>query len=584
MKQDELRMGWEAIVDNFTEASRVLEHLVETRHNQQEREKAFGIMWGYAERLDKQKKEDAFFLFGTSENYYDAQYSYEPGRNITDHIADLSSRFYNSQDMSKCRTSRKRLQRQSEAQKEIRTEGKDKVQELPFFIEESDSFVRDKIVYLQDYFGIAYDDQNWSQEQWFQVHQLLLILVKCEAKKTGILRRIREASFWRFRHEEGNPYWDFMQFIRRELLKSISFQDAVTLEYFAGTLRFCTNTLADAIVSRVTDENSGWCHISTNEVRNDLYPLILKRLKELNTSVETDFKKPEDLFIRAYLHFLLLSIDDELQEPRLEIDLSLLYKEKPDYITPFVEEKWKESRFSDNQAKNPVVGDVNTAAHIHWQGNFELVESFVVRETSKIVSEIWRNDSLVNRTESEMARLLKNRKQNIKRHSKGYAKVALLFLFYNRRKPPFVISLNELLGLIYLYEKCQFAQLTKRTGYNGGKNEHRDKTFTAIIGDLGDNIPLSIVFRDVERGWYEISCFMNTLNLLLDNATENGRSTSIEIKKELVRYLKKVIPVLGEESRIYRDITEIGEGIISTGKLRSYHAWKKKQNDEWSPR
>ena len=86
-----------------------------------------------------------------------------------------------------------------------------------------------------------------------------------------------------------------------------------------------------------------------------------------------------------------------------------------------------------------------------------------------------------------------------------------------------------------------------------------------------------VVFGDREERWYELASFMNTLDSMLKNETNEMLENRREISKEMLIYLKRIVPLLEEVPRKYNDLTEIAESIVSKHTLEQYCRWKEKK-------
>ena len=145
------------------------------------------------------------------------------------------------------------------------------------------------------------------------------------------------------------------------------------------------------------------------------------------------------------------------------------------------------------------------------------------------------------------------------------------------------ISINELLGSIFLFHECEkrekgsFCLASREGSYYGGKNRRKEKQIKSIINDLDITLDYKVVFGDREERWYELASFMNTLDSMLKNETNEMLENRREISKEMLIYLKRIVPLLEEVPRKYNDLTEIAESIVSKHTLEQYCRWKEKK-------
>ena len=540
---EQTSLSWINIVKQFTEICREFEYLTEKTRGAAKREETLEKGKKWAKEFDQIRKDKSILLFGNSNNLYDAENQYKFSQYSEISIDDLSRQI----DFS--------LQEDSGENVNV------------------EEVLENKKEYLQAYFGVKYEGE-WSKKEIYQIHQLLLILYKCENRdekgKRGILKNMQAASFWRFRNEKENPYYEQMFFIRQELLKALYFEDAIVIEYVAGLYRFCINSLAEATVQRVIDELvvDGWDFLFGNyesEIHDDLYKLIVVNLKRLNSEKQTLVQKPNDLFGYAYLRFLLLGIEDTIEEPRMIIDIDQLHKEESWRfdVHPVWQRLDKMVKFAPK--KIICVDESKNLAKIRKGKDLIPISDFVKDSAKDIAREIWQE------------KFEEKHYVAIRRGANNYSKLALLYSLYTLKTPPYEITIVEILTIIHLYENCKSGKKTQRTGYNGGQFGRRDKMFKTIMGYLPDDISNDIMIKAIEDGLYEIVCFMNTLNALIANESERTVKNRVEIRKELFIYLKKVIPLLELEPHTYRTLTDIAESIMSTDELQQYCIWKEKK-------
>ena len=527
------------MVHHFNEICRKYEYFADREKDLIFKKRALQQGAKCAKKFNKIKKTRGKSLFGASHNVYDAQICYEDLETIAPSITDLIKEIF-----------------------KLNIANEDEAPTL----KNPRSILQEQKRYLKVYFGMEYEGE-WMSKQNYQIHQLLLIIYRCaEKNKHGILSNIESASFWRFRNEQENPYKEPILFIKSELLKALTFNEAIAMEYIAGIFRFCINTLAEVTVKRVTDELDYLAQLYESEIREDLYRLILLNLKTLNGEEQPLFLESDNLFLRAYFHFLLLGVEDTSKELGIDgINLDELHRERSWRFNVLPVWKGVEEFIKNAPKKNNCINKIKNVVQIRAGKYLMPVGDFVEDRAKDIAREIWK-EKFENK--HYMA---------VRRDAHNYGKLALLYSLYNPKNYRYEVELEELLTIIHLYEKCKGQQVTYRMGYNGGKAGRKDKKFKAILGDLPEDIPNDIMIKATEAGLYEIVCFMNTLNSLLANDSERTVKDRVEIKTELFVYLKKVIPMMEFEGRKYKTLTDIAESIISTEELKKYCLWKEKK-------
>lgn len=547
------KLSWLTMVKDFSEHCRIFERLVEEEIEPEERKELWCNIVLLADYFDKHKKERKEELFENSCNCYDAQNTYEQ---------DCKGRF---------KPSMRHFVEQIDAASIIKYDATEKVLPLNSEIKNLERAFDLRKKYLKTFFGIEYKKAK-TEVQKFQVFQLLLILFRCEQKtKRGILKEISGSSFWRFRIEEENPYRNAIDFIRSELLKSLSFKDAAAITYFAGQIRSCMYSVAEFIVNTVIKAKRLNAAILDNEIRLELQRRILSNLKELNALNKTEVleKNMEDFFWRAYLHFLLLGIEDSIDKPYLHLSLQELWEDKPTWLMPPI--------------KMPLIDQQRREMEITRRGccEEELSDRNIVLDNLKsfINEEV---EFISRRALGESNAALR---KTIKRYNDDgiYFKLARLYCDYKLRPVSDGISLNELLGCIFLFHACVQretgnSKLTSRKGsYHGGEKRRQEMQIRSILNDVYVTLDNKIDFRDDEVRWYELASFMNTLDSMLKNELDEMVENRRQISEEMLVYLIKIVPLSPEVPRKYKDITEIADSIVSKDTLEQYCRWKEKK-------
>lgn len=532
-KEKSEKSVWLMMVEHFYDLCLEFEKCVQGKNASENWPVFYQIICNYARYYDEVKLRHRDELFGESYNLYDAQNLYEPG----------------------CKEKLKPSMRQLIEQ--VSTESAIQVKNLNRAFEE-----RKK--YLQAFFGLEYNEDQ-TETQKYQVLQLLLILFRCEQEtKKGILDEIKVASFWRFRTEAENQYQNAIGFIRSELLKGLSFKEAAVIENFVGQIRFGMHNMAEAIVNRVINVKRLGALISDNEIRLDLQRRILKNLKKLNETDEPELLKENmtNFFWRAYLQFLLLGVTDSIMKPYLAVHLEELCKDKPTPLTSAEMELRNEQRKASNIVRNGGCEEILSSPNIA----LDEVELLINEEV----------DFIALRVLGESNEKIRKTIRRYNNECRIYLKLARLYCDYHEMSISRGISINELLGSIFLFHECVKREegnvfLTSRTGsYNGGKNRRKGKQLRSIINDLNVTLEYKVVFGDEEERWYELASFMNTLDSMLKNEIDEIVENRRQISKEMFIYLKRIVPLSAEVPRKYKNITEIAESIFSTDELKEY--------------
>lgn len=525
MNNQELEPEWKGIVEEFTDICREFEHMVDLEMEIENKKAIFDRAIKFAEDFERIREEKSRTIFQKSNNLYNAQNHYESLPSIEPSITHLIE--------------------------EIDKEGHGK------FLKYIDDVLDNKTKYLSIYFGIRYEGM-WSPKQLYQVHQLLLILFRCTKKYSReILSSMAEASFMRFRNEFGNSYREPMLFIRRELLKGLSFKDALVIEYFVGTYRYFISTFFQVLTERVVKVIPFMTPKIETEILDDLSTMVLMKLKKLNKIEYPAFREPDDLFWRAYLHFVFLSVEDIIKEPYLNT-FNFLHNRKP--IPPLF---WIKPDLIKNNtivwiAKNPGQKAGKNMVNVQFDNTIYSVEDFV-SGNAELIAKHWGG---------------KMNERLIKQHSKDYCKLAKLLVLYNMRSLSEPISLVELMNVIDLFEENQQQLIKAPKKYNVKGTTRNEKTFKRLLRDINDDVSQDFILRDEEPNWHAIEGFLNTLNYRLANTSEETVKKQNEIRREIFAYLKSVVPILAEEPHGYKNITEIAESIINTDTLNDYVKWK----------
>ena len=547
------KFNWIAMVEHFSDLCREFEECVQRKDASEDWPVFYQLICNYASYYDEVKLKYRAELFGKSYNWYDAQNLYEqdwkekPKLTLSSLIEQV-----NMESAMKDDAMGSDLSPDNEIKNLNRAIG-----------------LRKK--HLNTFFGLEFKEAK-TEAQKYQVLQLLLILFRCEQEtKQGILDEIKESSFWRFRTEVGNPYQNAIGFIRSELLKGLSFKEAAIIERFAGQIRFGIHNTAEAIVNRVINAKRLGALIVDNEIRCDLQQIILSNLRELNKTKESEVLEKEmaDFFWRAYLRFLLLGVTDSIMTPYLGLHPEELWEDKPTLFTVAELESRVEQRKTSEMAKKRGYKEALTSSNIA----LDEIESLINDEVEFIaVRVLGKLDAKIRRT--------------IRRYNNEYRiylKLARLYCDYHGMSISRGISINELLGSIFLFHECEKREkgsfcLTSREGsYYGGKNRRKEKQIKSIINDLDITLDYKVVFGDREERWYELASFMNTLDSMLKNETNEMLENRREISKEMLIYLKRIVPLLEEVPRKYNDLTEIAESIVSKHTLEQYCRWKEKK-------
>ena len=476
---DKDQFDWLAMVENFFGLCREFEECVQGKDASEDWPVFYQLLCNYARYYDEVKLKHRDELLGESYNCYDAQNSY-------------------AQDCKeKCKPSMRHLLEQVTAENTLPPNNEIKNLNRAFDARKK---------YLKTFFGLEFKEAK-TEVQKYQVLQLLLILFRCEQEtKKGILDEIKESSFWRFRTEAENPYQHAIGFIRSELLKGLSFMEALAIERFAGLIRFGTHHTAEAIVNRVISVKRLGALISDGEISRDVQTMILCSLKELNDTDKHELLKDNitDVFWRAYLQFLLLGVEDSIIQPYLDVSFDELRKNMPTLFTVAELESRVEQRKTSEMAKKRGYKEALTSSNIA----LDEIESLINDEVEFIaVRVLGKLDAKIRRT--------------IRRYNNEYRiylKLARLYCDYHGMSISRGISINELLGSIFLFHECEKREkgsfcLTSREGsYYGGKNRRKEKQIKSIINDLDITLDYKVVFGDREERWYELASFMNTLD------------------------------------------------------------------------
>ena len=567
MDKNELNLAtltWEELTCEFSEQCRKFEKWVEQRYEFDEHNRSIrnGVRDGIIEKLgtlayaiDKQKLKRHHELFAKSNNSYDAQNKYDDF--LKKESSVKSSSFFLAKQVYYELTLKN-------GREPVTSKG------------DIDRLVRNKIEYLPDFFGVEYKQDEWSEEQWFQIHQLLLILYRCANIKNKILDGMRKGAIWRFQDKSENPYQEGINFIRRELLKGISFSDAFAIERYAGTIRHAVHSMADGIVLMIGNNRRNTADLPIEEIQNDLYPLILKNLKKLNKeeSRKACFDSTNDLFWRAYLHFLLLGIEDTSSTPYLKLEPQVIDSMKRAHKS-FFQEAWSESKAANNQSGINQDTIKSDEVGVKIGDQIDCLERFIQNEAKIIVKKLW------GKTDSKSIATM--RRYNKK---KIYLSLAKMYCRYNLFAEPHVIFLSELVGMVCLFHECIKQEtadkflVPRESAFKGGNKSRLEKQIFTIVSEIArDNksVNYTFFFGDKEERTYEMECFMNTLTAILDNEPSVVMKYGDQIAKETRAYLLENVPLLDNVPRRYKDLHEIALSIFSVKEMENYCFRKEKE-------
>lgn len=544
-------LTWREMVHEFSEQCRKYEKWVEQRyefdsHNRSirsgVRDRIIEEVNKLAFAMDAQKLERRDELFEKSANSYDPQNKYEDYLNKESNAR--SSSFFLAKQIYDELT----LENGCEP---VKSKG------------EIDRLVRNKIEYLSVFFGVNYNQDEWSEEQWFQIHQLLLILYRCANIKAKILDGMSKSAIWRFQDRSENPYQKGINFIRGELLKGISFSVAVDCECFAGKIRHAVHSMADGIVRMVADNRLNKADLPIEEIQNDLYPLILKNLEKLNKGENRKicFDGVENIFVRAYLHFLFLGIEDTISTPYLELERKTIDLVKQVHAGS-LQEEWPE-RESGNRRSGITQDEIkNDEVGVKVGDQIDYLEQFIQDEANIIVKK------LLEMTDPQ--RIATIRRYNNK---KIYLTLAQMYFRYNLYAKPYVISLSELLAIICLYHECIKQEpadkfiVPRENDYKGGnttRSENKIKTIVSKIAGRENSVDYMFFFGTKEERAYDMECFMNTLNAILNEEPAELMEYGHRIEKETFAYF------LTNVNDRHFDLNAIALSIFSVKEMEGY--------------
>ena len=544
---------WIAMVEHFSDLCREFEECVQGKDAYEDWGVFYQSIYNHARYYDEVKLKHRDELFGKSYNWYDAQNSY-------------------AQD---CKEKRKltlsHLIEQVSAESAMKDDATGSDLSPNNEIENLNRAFAQRKKHLKTFFGLEFKEAK-TEVQKYQVLQLLLILFRCEQKtKKGILDEIKESSFLRFRTEAENPYQHAIGFIRSELLKGLSFMEALAIERFAGLIRFGIHHTAEAIVNRVIKVKRLGALISDDEIRSDVQTMILCSLEELKDTDKHELLKENitDVFWRAYLQFLLLGVEDSIIQPYLGVSFDELRKDMPTLFTVAELESRVEQRKTSKMAKNGGCKEALTRSNIA----LDEIESLINDEVDFIALRVLKESDA-------------NIKRTIKRYNneyRVYLKLARLYCDYHGMSIPHGISIKGLLVCIFLFHECvnrekgDFFLTSKAGSYYGGKNRRKGKQIISIINELDVTLDYRVAFNDKKERWYELASFMNTLDSMMNEEIDDIINKRHKIAKEMLVYLKRIVPLLEEVPRKYKDLTEIAERILSHNTLVDYCRWKEKQ-------
>ena len=550
---DKENFDWLTMVEHFSGLCLELEDCVQGKDASENWTVFYQLIWNYASYYDEVKLKYRAELFGESYNWYDAQNSYakdckeKPKLTLSSLIEQVSMESAMKDDAMGSELS---------PDNEIKNLNR--------------AFAQRK-THLKTFFGLEFKEAK-TEAQKYQVLQLLLILFRCEQEtKKGILDEIKESSFWRFRTEVGNPYQNAIGFIRSELLKGLSFKEAAIIERFAGQIRFGIHNTAEAIVNRVIKVKRLGALISDGEISRDVLTMILCSLEELNDTDKHELLKDNitDLFWRAYLQFLLLGVEDSIIQPYLDVSFDELWKDMPTLFAVAELESRVEQRKTSEMAKKRGYKEALTSSNIA----LDEIESLINDEVDFIaIRVLGESDAKIRRT---------IRRYN--NENRVYLKLARLYCDYHGMSISHGISIKELLVCIFLFHECVNREkdnffLTSRAGsYYGGKNRRKGKQIKSIINELNVTLDYRVAFNDKVERWYELASFMNTVDSMLKEEIDDIKNKRNKTAKEMLVYLKRIVPLLEEVPQKYNDLTEIAESIVSKHTLEQYCRWKEKK-------
>lgn len=331
--------------------------------------------------------------------------------------------------------------------------------------------------YLNTYFGVDRQGEELRPADFTLLHILYQVYNEDRQKK-GILYDVQDSVFMRFYQSEYNPYYKIMLFIRTCFFQKIDFKEAYHIErvrrlVYDGIITTEERFFDDVknIITKIDKKKLNLLNYNyiSNHVRKHICIFASYMLKGLLSKktvwewrIEKELSEFEYDFLQAYFHFILLGIEDAINEPLISLENT---------------EKVM-SKINENYNIIPEIRE--------W---YDRDLRSIIKENSQSIAQ------LISDEESDLLKdkkKLKAIKANIKNHCDNYIRLCKFIYDNNVLKE---IDSKKILILIYLYEKCSRDKIyIYKEGYKAGKRKRNKISMKNALSYL-EKIDLSFLER-----------------------------------------------------------------------------------------
>jgi len=438
------------------------------------------------------------------------------------------------------------------------------------------SMLKNKIPYLQSFFGLKVGlHSKITPAQLALLHILFLVENKGNKLHQGLLDKLLTSSFLRFYPNNSNYYEHFI-FIRSCLLQKITFQEAYCFENVKGLICFAVNGMEKHLLQCTTDyiksldEDKGaklddkiYKNIFNIRLLNCTRYLLAKKRNKKYTwddPVSCDLSDAESVWIEAYFHFIKLGIRDVVNEPVL-----------PGYgIENGSCDIWDRIRFLNNEEFLALRNTLPDFSYGYTaQKSLLQLRDFIMDNVQEVVHLIADDDNEVKRL-----------KTNVKNHCNCYINLCNFMWRNSLISAP---TLNELMKIIYLFEKCCSHKVNiQKNGFRGGEPKRRTISMKTILlyfnFDYCDDIQgdkLVYGFEHTQEGdfadiFYGIMAFCNTIVSISNQESGCLIKERKKMKRALYRYFNKMIPLLKQNDDSFCLLSDYVEEFFPTKHLRRF--------------